>query len=175
MNENEEGDEDGDDDMGIADEDEENEIDKLLKHVPLKKNKAKKQILISRAPKCICLHLKRFEQNGFRLSKVRKPVRYPLQLDLSPFMTENDDANECVYQLYGVSVHHGSMGGGHYIAYTHKHRSNGPKQGWYYFSDSTARAVGYEDALRAEGYVLFYQKCARKEVEDENEIDDDVE
>lgn len=28
----------------------------------------------------------------------------------------------CKYQLYGVTVHHGTMSGGHYICYTHKNR-----------------------------------------------------
>merc|ERR1712228_751648 len=154
-----------------------NEIDKLLKIVPLKKHNAKKQILISRAPKCICLHLKRFEQSGFRLSKVGKKVRFPLHLDFSPYLTSEcreEYEGKCVYQLYGISVHHGSMGGGHYIAYTHKHRSNGPKDGWYYFSDSTARAVGYEDALRAQGYVLFYERCQYKEIQKNEEEQKEV-
>ncbi len=45
------------------------------------------------------------------------------------------------------------------ILHTHKHRNNGPKDGWYYFSDSSYRSVNYQDAMRAEAYVLFYQKC----------------
>jgi len=184
-----------DEDAFSVEEEKRDEIEQLLEVVPLIRHNAKKQILISKPPPVLVLHLKRFEQQGFRLSKVGKSVRFPLHLDLTPYLTqeckqqhtytrrvgvakqtenaENDgDADKpeaveyeevaetkCMYQLYGISVHHGSMGGGHYIAYTHKHRSNGPKDGWYYFSDSSYKSVTYQEVMRAQAYVLFYQKC----------------
>jgi ubiquitin C-terminal hydrolase len=39
-----------------------------------------------------------------------------------------------VYSLYGVVCHSGSMGGGHYIAYT-KYEYKGQNY-WFYMSDS---------------------------------------
>merc|ERR1712087_179831 len=68
---------------------------------------------------------------------------------------------KCIYQLYGLSVHHGGMSGGHYIAYAHKNRAEGPKKGWFYFSDSACKAVEFKDAMRAQAYVLFYQRVDR--------------
>eukprot|EP01083_Nonionella_stella_P053761 142097_1 len=153
---------------------------------PLKRHNAKKQILIHKPPCVLALHLKRFEQQGYRLSKVSKKVRFPLHLNIGKYLTNeckmehvcggDNDNVKCMYQLYGISVHHGSMGGGHYIAYTHKNRNKGPKDGWYYFSDSSCRSVNYQDAMKAEAYVLFYQKCENiinvsGDKEDKEEID----
>lgn len=207
-NKNDEKSEEDEEEDGFDSEEEKtDEIEKLLDFVPLKRRKAKKQILIHKPPAALALHLKRFEQQGYRLSKVGKKVRFPLHLDLTPYLTQeckdqhtfkqrviktNDESNneesnkieyieitetKCIYQLYGISVHHGSMGGGHYIAYTHKHRENGPKEGWYYFSDSSYRSVRFEDAMRAEAYVLFYQKCKNNTIQTQNvsiqELNDD--
>lgn len=63
-------------------------IDALLSGVPLVKRKARKKLLISKPPSVLTLHLKRFEQQQWRLSKVGKRVPFPLQLDLAPFLTE---------------------------------------------------------------------------------------
>ncbi|ETO26808.1 hypothetical protein RFI_10326 [Reticulomyxa filosa] len=120
---------------------------KRLKELPtLEKCNATKRLLISKPPKVLTLHLKRFEQRGHRLNKVSKSVRFPLHLDISPFLTDNAKTQfakqttegsdnvtyRCMYQLYGVVVHLGGMGGGHYISYTHKDRTNVNNFLYYY-------------------------------------------
>eukprot|EP00483_Globobulimina_turgida_P011727 UN11749 len=102
------------------------EIDRIIQNgYPLKRHNATKQMLIHKAPQALALHLKRFEQQGYRLSKVSKKIRFPLHLDVTPYLTpeckekhtfNSGEGIKCIYQLYGISVHPGSMGGGHYFA-----------------------------------------------------------
>lgn len=55
------------------------------------KREATKQLLIKRPPKVLTIHLKRFEQQAYRLAKISKPVSFPLILDIAPFCSA-----ECV-------------------------------------------------------------------------------
>ncbi len=56
------------------------------------------------------------------------------------------------YRLYGISTHHGSIYGGHYVAHV-RHGDS-----WYYASDSSVSKESLSDALRSEAYVLFYER-----------------
>jgi ubiquitin carboxyl-terminal hydrolase 4/11/15 len=58
-----------------------------------------------------------------------------------------------VYELYAVSNHYGSLGGGHYTAYAKNHRENK----WYKFDDSSASSVQAESVKTSAAYVLFYR------------------
>lgn len=98
------------------------------------------------APPVLVLHLKRFQHDGRtgRLTKLDTPVRFPFELDLSPFMAPAPAAGSAslkqqqkqssqqqqqqqssqqqqqpppLYDLVGVVVHMGTMRGGHYVAY----------------------------------------------------------
>jgi ubiquitin carboxyl-terminal hydrolase 16/45 len=80
-----------------------------------------KQYLLCELPAVLTIHLKRFQQHGYRLEKVNKHVNFPLQLDLSPYTSKHctnlvDNAN-VVYSLYGLVEHSGRLNGGHYTAY----------------------------------------------------------
>lgn len=136
--------------------------------VPMVKRSATKCLKIHHAPNILTIHLKRFRQSGFRLSKSTKSVTFPLELNIAEYMS-NDDAvdhpGDYEYTLYGVSVHSGGMGGGHYIAYTHKRRENGLKDGWYYFSDSSFHPVDVSQVLNCSGYILFYEKKDQMDLE----------
>ncbi|KIY45106.1 cysteine proteinase [Fistulina hepatica ATCC 64428] len=108
---------------------------------------AYKRYLIATPPPILVVHLKRFQQvsksnvisfsSGFK--KLDDYVSFPLLLDLTPYLAPNradyrmrdweckgkGKANldvpppePCLYRLYAVVVHIGSMLGGHYIAYT---------------------------------------------------------
>ncbi len=50
------------------------------------KQPATKQFLIQTAPAILTVHLKRFEQDGYRLRKSSAKVSFPLELDLAPFV-----------------------------------------------------------------------------------------
>jgi ubiquitin C-terminal hydrolase len=54
------------------------------------------------------------------------------------------------YELQGLTVHHGSMSGGHYIAYV-KRQSD-----WYLFNDDEFSTQSESKALSQQAYLLFY-------------------
>ncbi len=55
-----------------------------------------------------------------------------------------------VYALSGVSVHSGSLGGGHYIAYVKN------AAGWSHASDGSVSPASLDAVLRAQAYLLYY-------------------
>ena len=59
------------------------------------------------------------------------------------------------YRLYGVVEHQGSFKGGHYVAFV---RSSGGA--WHRMSDSTVTRVDEATALRAQAFLLFYERAA---------------
>ena len=56
-----------------------------------------------------------------------------------------------IYSLYGVIVHRGSAGSGHYIAYI-KHENR-----WFEMNDRKATLVDFSEVLEQSAYMLFYQ------------------
>ena len=96
---------------------------------------ALKWLQVARTPRALTLHLKRFRWVGSKVHKVDAFVRFPLQLDLSPYACadtpvahftdlENHSSApsaeaaaqqvpEVPMELYGVVQHEGSFEGGH--------------------------------------------------------------
>lgn len=114
------------------------------------------------APEILVVHLKRFQYSS-RASftyreKVNDLVDFPIEgLDLSEYVKSSQSANErtpAIYDLYGVSEHSGSMGGGHYTAKC-KNDQDGK---WYSFNDAYVQECTAESAISAEAYVLFYKR-----------------
>ena len=63
-----------------------------------------------------------------------------------------------MYNVYGVSNHHGSLNGGHYTAYA-RNRVN---KSWYLFNDSSVSKVSESSVCTSAAYVLFlHQKEGR--------------
>lgn len=69
------------------------------------------------------------------------------------------------YRLLGVVEHLGTMRGGHYVAYVRRReKSRGKAEGedgsfvWYHASDAHVRQVSFEEVLRCEAYILFYER-----------------
>ena len=59
-----------------------------------------KQLLISSPPRVLCLHLKRFSQQGRSMRSLRKNgshIAFPLVLNLAPFCTQNCMVNDHVH------------------------------------------------------------------------------
>lgn len=79
--------------------------------------KAIKQYLICELPCVLTIHLKRFQQYGFRLEKSNKHVNFPLVLDMTPYtskMCTNLFEESVLYSLYGIVEHSGRLNSGHY-------------------------------------------------------------
>jgi len=116
-------------------------------------------------PEILIIHLKRFQVLGHgrfgRGEKISTFVDCPIRgLDLTPYLI-NDGAETRseqtmpIYDLYAVSCHSGSCGGGHYTAYA----LNAETDRWFYFNDSSVRPAKQSDIVSQSTYVLFYKKC----------------
>lgn len=64
------------------------------------------------------MHLKRFSYSRFLKNKLETFVNFPVHdLDLATYVASTSEPQGYVYELYAISNHYGSMGGGHYTAY----------------------------------------------------------
>lgn len=81
---------------------------------------------------------------------------YPLRgLDMREYVISlKDEPNPVYYDLYGVSNHYGSLGGGHYTASCLNHIDNK----WYYFNDSSVSRKDEDDVVSNAAYLLFYRR-----------------
>ena len=109
----------------------------------------------SEFPPLLQLHLKRYEFDLKRLApvKVDSSFEFPVELDLSEFSPKS---KQCLkYQLYGVFVHDGHAGGGHYYVYLRP----GCQNKWYRFNDSLVHIVDERTAVARNFGGSALQKC----------------
>lgn len=133
-----------------------------------KKQPSTKKLTITRLPRNLIIHLKRFDN---MMNKNNVFVKYPFTLDLTPYWANDFDGRlppgvteelptrgqspPFNYKLYGVASHVGSLYGGHYTSYVDK----GPKRGWCYFDDTSFRPVrNATECITPNAYVLFYHR-----------------
>lgn len=116
-------------------------------------------------------------------SKLDNRVEFPLTgLCLQPYIdngdvSNSDDSNDYMYDLYGLVCHFGSKiferesgyrclncdaiftgaSSGHYTAYTRHVNS----KDWHYYNDETVLSRAPQDEDFSHGYVLFYQRRRR--------------
>lgn len=62
------------------------------------------------------------------------------------------------YELFGVVSHSGSLGGGHYVAYTRRRVPESGESEWQYASDSHVSPVSEAEVLRQQAYLLMYER-----------------
>lgn len=138
-----------------------------------RKRKTVKTLQISRLPPILVIHLKRFKRSAMGgTTKLETPVDYPLRnLDLTKYWPQlHQDYGEeqmnilsriptrgqnppFIYDLRAVTLHHGSLRGGHYTAVVQK-----PGRGWFYFDDSNVSQVKEQAAVSKHAYVLVYKR-----------------
>jgi ubiquitin carboxyl-terminal hydrolase 4/11/15 len=116
---------------------------------------ATKKFDLWKLPPVLVVHLKRFSyKNRYWREKLETFVDYPIHdLDLSSQAKGPQDVPPN-YELFAVSNHYGSLGGGHYTAYA-KNKNDGK---WYKFDDSSVSPVEESRVKTSSGYVLFYQR-----------------
>ena len=157
---------------------------KCKKHV-----RAFKKLDIWKAPKILIIQLKRFEyilhdsyygnQHAER-NKIEDEVLFPTghgtngslgeKLDLSHFIKcpskHTSDGLSAKYELFAVSEHSGTLGGGHYTASGRNFLNNK----WYRFNDSQVRVLstGPEEIDTSNAYVLFYRRCDGTSIENDH-------
>jgi len=121
---------------------------------------AHKKLSISRAPKILVVHLKRFSYRGqMSRERIDDLVKFPIQdFDISEFVEEREQ--ELIkYDLFAISNHYGSLGGGHYTAFV---RGRNDTNQWFRCDDSNVTQVDSSSICTEAAYVLFY---VRKDVD----------
>ncbi|KAF9329552.1 CSN-associated deubiquitinating enzyme Ubp12 [Podila minutissima] len=121
-----------------------------------KHQQATKKLDIWRLPDILVVHLKRFSHTRAWRDKIDALVDFPIHgLDLSGKALKEEDQNENVYDLYGVSNHMGGLGGGHYTAYA----KNEKQDQWFNFDDSHVSPVRDVESIKSSSaYLLFYRR-----------------
>ena len=121
---------------------------------------------ISKLPKIMIIHLKRFETIKGEQQRNNKSIEFPIEnLDTFPlvhpyFKKYNQNF---MYNLYGISIHTGTLSGGHYTA--NIKNINGDKK-WYEWDDSIIKEIDKPINSGSGPYVLFYH---RKDVVNQEE------
>jgi ubiquitin carboxyl-terminal hydrolase 8 len=113
--------------------------------------KAKQRNLLWKTSDILIFLLKRYK-NG---QKIGRFIDYKDIFDIGAYtLNYGSRSSTTKYALQGVSVHDGSLGGGHYYAYC----KNNLDQKWRKYNDTNVTEVSQEDALGTNGYVFFYKR-----------------
>ena len=120
---------------------------------------AQKKMEVYKAPDYLIIHLKRFSHQRnvmFGSRKLNDFINFPVNgLDMGPYVIDaQDSGNNCIYDLYAVSNHFGSLHGGHYTAFA----KNPLYQKWFNFDDTDVDRATESDVVTKAAYVLFYRK-----------------
>merc|ERR1711991_489952 len=93
-------------------------------------------------PTVLVVHLKRFQLHRGRWIKSRKLVDFPIT-GFSPteYMVNAEVEDPPVYDLFAITHHYGSLGGGHYVAMA----QNSGDSEWYCFNDSSCDRLNSTD------------------------------
>jgi len=117
---------------------------------------AYKKMDIWRAPEILIVHIKRFIQDRqyYSSRKNNVLVTFPITgLDLTDVIKGPKKDEKYIYNLYAISNHSGSTGGGHYTAYVKVDDK------WYDCNDSFVSEVSDNSIVSSSAYLLFYERC----------------
>ena len=95
----------------------------------------------------------------FGSRKLSDLVDFPVTgLNMTPYLIKNQQAGiekkkKIMYDLYGVSNHFGSLGGGHNTAYA----KNPIYNKWFDFDDTDVSKASASSVVSKAAYVLFYR------------------
>lgn len=115
-----------------------------------KESKAKVSHEFVRLPKYMMFHIKRFDSI---FNKIKGNMHYPPVVDMRTFTTKETDVKllgNTKYDLFALTVHHGTINQGHYIAYVKRDGT------WYQFNDEYFTMESEKTALSQQAYLLFY-------------------
>jgi ubiquitin carboxyl-terminal hydrolase 22/27/51 len=133
----------------------------------VKNTPTRTQHVVSKLPKVLCLHLKRFDAASNK--KIEDFVSFPCRgLNMGPFLPhwcelsrvptissnmtqEQRSLPEIKYDLYATVNHFGNLQSGHYVSNVNVNNQ------WFHCNDSFVSHASEVEVLRGEGaYLLFY-------------------
>ena len=113
---------------------------------------AKKKIDLYYLPKILIINFKRFIKENSQWEKNDEDIDFPISnFDMKDLII-GPDKDHSIYDLFAVSQHYGSTGGGHYTAVCR----NGDK--WFNYDDSSVTQTSFKACLSSAAYVLFYRR-----------------
>jgi uncharacterized UBP type Zn finger protein len=117
------------------------------------KVEATKKLSIYYVPKLLIICLSRFSKSDRYYGKNGEFIDFPIEnLDMGKYIC-GPDKEHSIYDLFAVSQHYGSTGGGHYTAVC---RNIDGK--WYDYDDSSCSGTSPGSAVTSAAYVLFYRR-----------------
>ncbi|CAD5115377.1 DgyrCDS4355 [Dimorphilus gyrociliatus] len=128
-----------------------------------KHRKATKEISLWRLPPILVLHLKRFNAGSMIRNKDERDINFPIgELNLGQYMrlSEAEQTEQAVYDLYGVVHHHGTLFYGHYASYVRLMSATDPGESeidWRYCDDSHVTEAEESETVKPFAYILFYR------------------
>merc|ERR1719436_1640741 len=91
------------------------------------------------------------------MEKIDTLVRFPMDLDLSPWIRGPKPGRGASYKLHATVDHSGSLGFGHYTAFARVGEALDDRV-WFHFNDSTATRVEESEVVSKASYILFYER-----------------
>ena len=115
-----------------------------------------KKLDIWKLPNILIIHLKRFEFTRERQRKIRTFVDFPYKdLNLQSVVA-GVQRDKPMYDLYAVSNHEGSLGGGHYYTFA----KNRDDKLWYAYNDAEVSALRPDQIVTPAAYLMFFSKTS---------------
>ncbi|GJN93546.1 hypothetical protein Rhopal_006603-T1 [Rhodotorula paludigena] len=119
---------------------------------------ASKRLSIKTLPQSLCIQLKRFEITS-QAHKLDTPVRYPLKLDMNPYLTNHLEypasykaSSSHTYNLMAVVAHEGTLSQGHYTAFIRG------SDDFFAIDDDKVRRARLSEVLAAKAYLVVYSR-----------------
>ncbi|XP_030760764.1 ubiquitin carboxyl-terminal hydrolase 36 isoform X2 [Sitophilus oryzae] len=114
-----------------------------------KKVPANKQFSIERAPKVLCIQLKRFSVSN---NKITKHVAFKHRLNLTHYVRPRPNT-PLIYRLVALVTHMGpTVSCGHYTAV-----AQAPSGNFYQFDDSMVRSISHQTVFNTNAYIMLYE------------------
>ncbi|XP_076280574.1 ubiquitin specific peptidase 36 isoform X1 [Lasioglossum baleicum] len=113
---------------------------------------ATKQFSLERAPKVLCVQLKRFSVLG---GKISKHIGFKQTIDMGPYLWREpgEPAQPLTYKLTSIVTHMGpSVNCGHYTAVAKVSTGN-----YYSFDDNCVRPISLSNVLSTNAYIMIFE------------------
>ena len=119
--------------------------------------RAQRQFEFTEPPETLTIQLKRFDHSKGYAKKNNTKIKIDLdkEMDLSKLLHSDSIEKTARYQLKGVVLHSGGVGGGHYWSLVKKPDS------WYKCNDSFTNPVSEEaasDGINQSGYIFVWER-----------------